>query len=81
MPKIRRTNLPQNLLRHLYDRVEVRKIPNEQLVLFAAWIFTDPEVPHGKWFKRFSGMTVCGEGELVKTFLLPNQAPDGEEIK
>jgi hypothetical protein len=26
----------------------------------------NPEVPHGKWFKRFPEMTVCGEGELIK---------------
>ena len=26
-------------------------------------IDTEPEVPEGRWFKRFSGMTVCGEGE------------------
>ena len=37
-------------------------------------------VPDGKWFKRFPGMILCGEGELVKTFLLPGQTPIGEEI-
>jgi len=26
-------------------------------------------------------MIVCGEGELFKTFLLPGQAPDGQEIQ
>ena len=31
--------------------------------------------------KRFSGMIVCGEGELVKTFLLPDQNPKGEPIQ
>jgi hypothetical protein len=41
----------------------------------------DPEVPIGKWFKKFPGMTVCGEGELVKTFLQPGQAATGEELK
>jgi hypothetical protein len=35
----------------------------------------------GKWFKRFSGMTVCGEGELVKTFLRQGQAASGEEVR
>jgi len=35
----------------------------------------EPLVPEGLWYKRFSGMTVCGEGELIKTFLLPGQAP------
>ena len=31
----------------------------------------------GRWFKRFTGMTVCGEGELVKTFLRQAQAASG----
>ncbi|MBL9178602.1 MAG: hypothetical protein JNM65_11095 [Verrucomicrobiaceae bacterium] len=44
------------------------------------WLNTNPEVPHGRWFKRFPGMTICGEGELVKTFLLPRQAATGEEV-
>jgi hypothetical protein len=38
-------------------------------------------VPDGKWVKRFPGMTVCGEGELIKTFLLPGQLAEGEEVK
>ena len=38
------------------------------------------EVPEGQWYKRFPGMTVCGEGELIKTFLLPGQAPRGQHI-
>jgi hypothetical protein len=41
----------------------------------------DPEVPEGKWFKEFPGMTVCGEGELIKTFLRPGQAATGEGLK
>jgi len=50
------------------------------LVLFINWLDLDPEAPKGKWFKRFFGMIACGEGELVKTFLLPNQLPAGREI-
>lgn len=34
----------------------------------------------GKWFKQFPGMVVCGEGELVKTFLTSGQTPVGEEL-
>jgi len=37
-------------------------------------------VPVGQWFKRFSGMTVCDEGEFVKTFLTVAQVSVGEEI-
>jgi len=80
MPKIRREKLPDRLLVHLLTRVRQRNISCEQLVLLARWLDTEPEVPAGKWFKRFSGFTVCGEGEFVKTFLLTGQAPDGYEI-
>jgi len=80
MPRIRRKNFPPALLNHLVNRVDKRDIPFDQLVLFIRWIDLDPEVPEGKWFKRLSGMAVCGEGELVKTFLLPNQLPMGDEI-
>lgn len=80
MPKILRRNLPRALMAHLLDRVHLRHISVEMLVLFSDWCALEPEVPTGEWFKRFPGMTVCGEGELVKTFLLPGQAPHGEEV-
>jgi len=65
----------------LLDRIEQRKIPASRLVLLARWLDTEPEVPEGEWFKRFSGMTVWGEGEFVKTFLLPGQRPKGERVE
>jgi hypothetical protein len=68
------------LLSHLLDRVRSREISPEQLGELAQWLDTEPEVPVGRWFKRFSGMTVCGEGELVKTFLLPGQTPSGDDV-
>ena len=80
MPKILRRNLPRPLFAHLLERIQQRLISAEQLVLMIAWLDTAPEVPNGKWFKRFPDMIVCGEGELVKTFLVPGQVPVGEEI-
>jgi hypothetical protein len=80
MPNIRRHKLPQPLLVHLLTRMRQRNISYEQLTLFARWLDTEPEVAEGKWFKRFPGFTICGEGELVKTFLVPGQAPEGREI-
>ena len=80
MPKIRRHNLPPALLNHLLDRIRLRKISAEQLGLLADWLDAEPEVLEGKWFKRFSGLIVCGEGELVKTFLAANQIPIGTEL-
>ncbi len=52
----------------------------EQLGLLADWLDTNPIVPSGQWFKRFPEMTICGEGELVKTVLSTDQSPFGEEI-
>ncbi len=80
MPKVRRQKLPEALLRHLLTRMRQRGVSDEQIVLLAHWLDTDPEVPEGKWFKKFSGLTVCGEGEFIKTFLQPGQIATGEEI-
>jgi hypothetical protein len=80
MPRVRRQNVPPALLQHLLDCVQRRKIPASQLELLAKWLDREPEVPEGQWYKRFSGMTVCGEGELIKTFLLPGQAPKGQPV-
>jgi hypothetical protein len=81
MATIRRQNLPPALLRHLVDRVASRSVSIDALVLLADWLKTQPEVPEGRWFKRFPGVIVCGEGDLIKTFLSPDQAATGEEIK
>ncbi len=80
MPRVRRQNLPPALLQHLLDRIQQRSIPAEQLGLLADWLDGQPEVPFGRWFKRFPGMIACGEGELLRTFLLPGQHPDGAEV-
>ena len=81
MPRIRRHHLPPALFRLLLDRIQQRKIPASQLELLARWLDTEPEVPEGDWFKRFSGMTVCGQGEFIKTFLLPGQRLKGEQVE
>src|SRR5436190_8021026 len=76
MPKILRAGLPQALLLHLLARMRQRGISADQITELARWMDTEPEVPNGKWLKIFSGFTVCGDGELVKTFLLPGQVPE-----
>jgi hypothetical protein len=80
VPKIRRENLPPALFQHLLDRIQSRKISASQLQQLAAWLDAEPEVPEGPWYKRFFGMTVCGQGELIKTFLLPGQIPKGKRV-
>ena len=81
MPKIRRQDVPEVILRHLIQRVRERSIPVSELVLFSNWLAEQPEVPPGKWFKRFPNMTICGEGELVRTFLTSQQLAFGQEIE
>lgn len=81
MRRVRRQNVSPALFQHLLARVEGRKIPASQLALLAKWLDSEPEVPEGQWYKRFSGMIVCGEGELIKTLLLPGQAPKGQHVR
>jgi hypothetical protein len=81
LPKVRRSNIPPALFQHLLDRILDGRIGPEQLELLARWLDGEPDVPEGKWFKRLSGMTVCGEGELIKTFLLPGQHPEGKSVR
>jgi hypothetical protein len=80
MPRVRRKDVPPALFRHLLDRIQQRQIAAQPLELLARWLDTEPEVPEGPWYKRFSGMTVCGEGDLVKTLLLPGQSPRGARV-
>jgi hypothetical protein len=79
--RVRRKDVPPLLLQHLLERVHERRIDAKQLELLAAWLDSEPAVPEGPWYKRFSGMTVCGEGEPIKTFLLPGQAPKGQRVR
>lgn len=73
--------MPPVLFQHLLERIQERRIGARQLELLAVWLDGEPEVPEGAWYKRFAGMTVCGEGELIKTFLLPGQAPRGKRVR
>ena len=81
MPKVLRRNLPPGLYAHLLERIHQREIRGKDLTAMINWLDTNPEVPQGKWFKRFPGMVVCGEGELVRTFLSADQTPVGDEVK
>jgi hypothetical protein len=80
MPRVRRKDLPPALFQHLLDRIEQRQIESRQLELLARWLDSEAEVPEGPWYRRFSGATVCGEGDLVKTFLAPGQSAKGTRV-
>jgi hypothetical protein len=63
-----------------FEAYERREISLQQLYLLSKWLESEPEVPNGPWFKRFPEMTVCGEGELVKTFLAAAQTPVAKDL-
>ena len=65
---------------HLIERANQRQIGVKQIGDPLRWLDTNPTVPEGKWFKRFGDFLICGEGELVKTFLLPGQSVIGKEV-
>ncbi|MBN8245841.1 MAG: hypothetical protein J0L84_00195 [Verrucomicrobia bacterium] len=68
------------MLRHLIQRLREREITAEQLAALRGWLMTEPEVPAGPWYKEFGGLTVCGDGELIKTFLVPGQLAFGTKL-
>ena len=45
------------------------------------WLESDPDVPAGKWYKRFKSGTLAGNGERVSTFLARGMAVEGDEVK
>jgi hypothetical protein len=80
MPKVRRRKLPPLLLAHIVERARKREISIDHVHELYRWLESNPTVPEGEWFKRFRAFTLCGEGELVKTFLVPGQLPYGDEV-
>jgi hypothetical protein len=67
MPKIRRRGVPGALLEHLWLRIDEREVSIAQLELFAVWLDTEPDVPEGKWIKRFPNLLVCRRRSRTRT--------------
>lgn len=80
MPKIQRASVPPEVLQHLLRRAREREITLEMLHQVLHWVERNPTVPEGEWYKRFPGVTVCGRGALVLTFLTPRQRAAGIEV-
>jgi hypothetical protein len=81
LPKIRFTQLPPDLVRHLTERVRERKISIQELQRIETWKASEPEAPKGQWYKDFGSFKLCGEGEFPKTVLADDMQAYGEEIE
>ena len=45
------------------------------------WLESEPDVPQGTRYKRFSKFTLAGERELPKIVLTPEMHPNGKEVR
>ena len=79
MPKIKKPP-PRGILDHLVQRYREGRIADSDFLELKHWLESDPEVPSGKWYKRFRSGTLAGKGELPSTFLTPGMAVEGEEV-
>jgi hypothetical protein len=79
MPKLPRPP-PAGILNHLIERFRGGRISIQDFIELKHWLESDPEVPTGKWYKRFNKFILAGEGELPKTFLTAGMVPSGEEV-
>ena len=80
MLKILNHDRPAGAMFHWIQLVRDRALSLARMHRSSEWVNGSPEVPPDRWFKKFSGMTVCDEGSLMKRFLLPYQAATGKEV-
>lgn len=81
MPKIRFSDLPRGLWQHLLERVQQREITLTDLSRLQEWVKSEPEAPHGDWYKDFGSFKLCGSGEYPRTVLTKNMKAFGQEIE
>jgi hypothetical protein len=79
MPRIKRP--PPYFMTHLVQRFREAAFRLPISTSCKDWLASNPEVPHGEWYKRFPKFTLAGEGEVPKTFLTPGMVPHGQEIQ
>lgn len=80
MPKIRFSDLPRGVWQHLLERVQQREITLTDLSRLQEWVKSEPEAPHGDWYKDFGPLKLYGSGEYPKTVLGKGMKAYGEPI-
>jgi len=79
MPKIK-VPPPQGSLDHLVKRFREGRISSSDFLELKHWLESNPDVPTGRWYKRFRSGYLAGKGERVSTFLSPGMAVEGDEV-
>ena len=78
--KVAWRELPLNVRSHLLERLRDRSITEDDLYKLKFWLELSPDVPPGDWYKDFGSYKLAGRGQLVLTFLSPDQIPYRTEI-
>ena len=68
MPKIRFSDLPQGLWRHLLERVQAREITLGDLGRLQEWVKSEPFAPDGDWYKDFGSFKLCGTSGIRRQY-------------
>jgi hypothetical protein len=80
MPKIKKPP-PKGILDHLVKRYREGRISSSDFLELKHWLESDPDVPNGKWYKRFKNGVLAGNGEMPSSFLSPGMAVEGDEVQ
>jgi len=80
MPTIKKPP-PAGILDQLIQRYREGRVSSADFLDLKHWLESDPDVPRGKWYKRFKTGTLAGKGEMPLTFLAPGMAAEGEEVQ
>jgi len=81
LPKIRFSDLPHGLWKHLLERVQEREIRLGDLGRLQEWVKSEPFAPEGDWYKDFGSFKLCGSGEYPKTVLTKGMTAFGKRIE
>jgi hypothetical protein len=81
LPKIRFSDLPHGLWKHLLERVQEREITLADLGRLQEWVKSEPFAPDGDWYKDFGSFKLCGSGEYPKTVLTKGMTAFGKRIE
>jgi len=72
---------PKRILDHLVHRFREGRISSSDFLELKHWLESNPEVPDGKWFKRFKTGFLAGNGAEPSTFLSAGMAVEGDEVQ
>ena len=68
-------------MKHLVDRFREGRVSVSDFDELQDWLDSDPDVPHGEWYKRFPRFILAGEGDVPKAFLTSGMVPHGTELE